>query len=143
MIIVNRKPFSHRQNRVNQDKVIYYVTEMVNWNVLSRPNSFKPPTDVLETDEKVIIRVEIAGISVDNLSIIYDQHQLSIQGIRQDLMPKRAFHQMEVHYGEFSTEIDIPVSINPNQITADYRDGFLIIELPKLTPTQTPVEDDK
>ena len=50
---------------------------------------------------------------------------------------------MEVHYGEFSTEIDIPWSIDPNQITADYHDGFLIIELPKLTPTQIPIEDEK
>jgi len=143
MIIVNRKPFRYRQNQVNQEKVIYYVTGMVNWNTLSHPSLFRPPTDVLETDEKMIIRIEIAGISDEKFSINFDQHVLSIRGIRQDSLSKRAFHQMEIQYGEFSTDIEINIPIDSDLISAEYRDGFLIIEMPKFRPTTIPVDDDK
>ena len=141
MIIVNRKPFRDRQNQVNQDKVIYYASGMVNWNILSHPNSFRPPTDVIETDDKLIIRVEVAGINSENFSINFDQHVISIRGIRQDSLSKRAFHQMEIRFGEFSVEIELPLPVQSDLVEATYLDGFLRLVLPKAFPKQIHIEE--
>lgn len=142
MIIINRKPSLFNKKPGISENSIYYVTGMFNWNILSHPNIFHPPTDVLETDDKLIVRIEIAGLESDNFSINFDQHILSIDGNRRDLLSKRAFHQMEVPFGEFSSVIEINIPIFLDGIIAEYLDGFLTIEMPKLKPTTIPVEDE-
>lgn len=142
MMIVNPKSFGYRKHQVNQEKEIYFVSGMVNWNAQMRPNFFHPPTDIIETDTKLIIRVEIAGLSNDNFSIHFEPPVLSIQGIRQDPLTKRTFHQMEIQYGEFSSDIEINIPIDTENITAEYQDGILIIEMPKRQPTQIIIESE-
>jgi HSP20 family molecular chaperone IbpA len=49
-------------------------------------------------------------------------------------MPARvraAYHQLEVHYGEFRTDITLPWAIDEDSIVARYADGFLYVELPR------------
>jgi HSP20 family molecular chaperone IbpA len=43
---------------------------------------------------------------------------------------------MEIPFGEFSTEVEIPVPINVEEVQAEYRDGFLLVNLPKAKPKE-------
>jgi HSP20 family protein len=65
-----------------------------------------------------------------------EQNHLVISGIRQDTPETRAFHRMEIHFGEFSTEIEIPSPIDVEKVTAEYQQGFLRVTLPKAQPRQ-------
>jgi HSP20 family protein len=56
---------------------------------------------------------------------------LTVRGSRQDIPERRAFHQMEIHFGEFSIELELPNYIETDQVQAVYSDGFLRIHLPK------------
>jgi HSP20 family protein len=131
MIIVNLKPAGFRSTQLSQDRPAYFVSGMVNWHITGKPNVWHPLTDVYETDEKMVVRVEIAGMQEGDFSINFDHHILSIGGVRQEISEKRAFHQMEIFFGEFSSEIEILIPVDAANITADYQDGFLIIKLPK------------
>ena len=92
-----------------------------------------------ETVENIVIRVEIAGMREQDFSVALEDRTLTIRGIRTDPTERRAFHQMEIPFGEFSTEVELPVPIIPEGVEAIYRDGFLQITLPKAHPQQIQV----
>jgi HSP20 family protein len=134
MIIVNLKPSGYRSNPLPQDPAVFYVSGIANWHITGKPHVWHPPTDVYETEEKIVIRVEIAGMRDGNFSVNFDHHILSISGSRTEVPEKRAFNQMEIFFGEFSSEIEIPIAIDGDNIQAEYEDGFLRVFLPKATP---------
>lgn len=103
------------------------------------PHAWSPPTDVYETEESIIVRVEVAGMRDDDFSIELNVRVLSIRGHRQDPAERRAFHQMEIPFGEFHLELMLPSQIEPGQIEATYTQGFLRINLPKAQPRQIPI----
>ena len=103
----------------------------VYWRIAMRPHTWRPPTDMYETEEAIIVRVEIAGIREQDISIALEDRILTIHGIRPDTSERRAFHQMEIPYGEFNTEVELPAPVLSEGVEATYRDGFLQINLPK------------
>jgi HSP20 family protein len=142
MIVVNLKPAGFKSSQHPQDRASYYVSGLVNWHITGKPNVWHPPTDVYETDEKIVIRVEIAGMREGEVSVNFDHHLLSINGSRPEVSEKRAFHQMEIFFGEFSTDIEIPVAIDTDHIQAEYQDGFLRVFLPKASPKKIQIKED-
>ena len=76
------------------------------------------------------------------VSVNFDHHLLSINGSRPEVSEKRAFHQMEIFFGEFSTDIEIPVAIDTDHIQAEYQDGFLRVFLPKASPNKIQIKED-
>ncbi len=142
MIIVNLKPANLRTNTILPDHNTYYVSGIVNWHMMGRPTIWRPPTDVIETDQCIVVRVEIAGMRDGQVAVNFDQHILSINGTRSDNLEKRAFHQMEIHYGEFLTEVEVFVPIDTESITAEYQDGFLRVFLPKQTAKSINITQD-
>jgi len=104
--------------------------------IVSRSHPWRPPTDVFETENAIVVRVEIAGMRVSDFTISLVERSLLIKGIRQDVNERRAYYQMEIPYGEFSTEFELPYPIIVEEVEAVYRDGFLRIVLPKARPHQ-------
>lgn len=116
-------------------------TRISGWRLLRRTHAWRPPTDVLETDEAYVVVVEVAGMRGADFSVTYNQRVLSIQGIRADASPRKAYHQMEIAYGEFASEVRIPVPIEASEIEATYNDGFLRVILPKAQSKEVPIGD--
>ncbi len=109
---------------------------VITWRVsVRRPHTWHPPTDLYETEEKFIIRVEIAGMNKEEFCVSLDNNNLTISGVRPDMPLKRSFQQMEILFGDFKTSVELPSPVDPDQVTAEYRDGFLNIHLPKTHPT--------
>jgi HSP20 family protein len=136
MIIVSLKPGQLRQNQGNSGRTNSFISSIVNWHPTPNPNVWRPPTDVFESEDKITVRVEIAGMNGEDISVNFDQGYLTIHGIRTEVSERRAFHQMEIPFGEFMTEIAIPTPINMDKIEATYQDGFLKIMLLKAIPRQ-------
>ncbi|WP_376788883.1 Hsp20/alpha crystallin family protein [Thermoflexus sp.] len=97
-------------------------------------NAWRPPTDVYETDEAVVVRVEIAGLRPEDVMVALHDRWLVISGYRHDPTPKVAYHQLEIHYGEFHVEVYLPWALDADAAQATYRDGFLMVTLPKKPP---------
>ncbi|KPK94963.1 MAG: hypothetical protein AMJ88_02170 [Anaerolineae bacterium SM23_ 63] len=116
-------------------------TRISGWRLVRRTHAWRPPTDVLETDEAYVVIVEVAGMRGADISVTYNQRVLSIQGMRTDMSPRKAYHQMEIAYGEFASEIRIPVPIETSEIEATYNDGFLRVILPKAQSKEVPISD--
>lgn len=101
---------------------------------------WRPPTDVYETVEAVTIRVEIAGMVESGFAIIVDDNLLSIRGARTDIVERRAYHQMEIRFGEFIVEVPLPCPVEVENAQAIYQNGFLKVELPKVRATHVAIE---
>lgn len=101
------------------------------WALWAHSQAWQPPTDVYETDEAVVVQVEIAGMRETDFKIVVQDRLLIITGQRSDPRPKVAYHQLEVRYGEFRCEVYLHWIVDEADITATYNDGFLEIRLPK------------
>ncbi|MFN3309813.1 MAG: Hsp20/alpha crystallin family protein [Anaerolineales bacterium] len=109
------------------------------WYLTVRPHVWRPPTDVFETDDALIVRLEVAGMREDDFTILLDGKYLTVQGSRIDTPERRAYHQMEIRFGEFISEIELPFAIDAEKIEAVYQAGFLRIKLPKKAPQHIPI----
>jgi HSP20 family protein len=117
-------------------------TEPSRWRIISRPHAWRPPTDVYETEDAFIILVEVAGMRESDFTVTLVERALTVRGIRQDSSERRAYHQMEIPFGEFTTEVELPGTVVSDKVEANYHDGFLHITLPKLQPKHIHVEGE-
>ncbi len=114
------------------------ILHAVSWQV--RSNVWSPPTDEYETEEAYVIRVEIAGMREEDFEVLLENDILLISGSRSDFPDRRAYQQMEIRFGKFETSVSIPRPVDVDQARAEYKDGFLTVVLPKVTPNQIKVE---
>ncbi len=106
------------------------ILHAVSWQV--RSNAWSPPTDEYETEEAYVVRMEIAGMHEDDFEVSLENNTLLISGSRLDDLPeRRAYQQMEIRFGKFSSAISLPGPVNSEQAHAEYKDGFLVVVLPK------------
>jgi HSP20 family protein len=105
------------------------------WKTRHGAHIWRPPTDVLEHEDAYVVMVEVAGMRGGEFSVNLENRVLWIRGTRNDPTVSKAYHQMEIAYGEFETAVGIPAPVNAGRIEAVYADGFLRVTLPKLKPT--------
>lgn len=119
------------------------------------PEKFwEPLVDVYETKDALKVRVELAGVKPEDihLELAGDGSALIVRGLRRDeeleAGGRTMFHQMEVYLGPFERTVPLPPRLNLDRdaIQADFRDGFLVVTLPKIpvpahpTTTRIPVK---
>jgi HSP20 family protein len=114
------------------------VIHATGWQV--RSTVWNPPTDVYETDENLVIKVEVAGMRDEDIEVAVEKNMLLISGSRPDQNERRAYHQMEIMFGRFEIAIQLQVLINVDNAFAEYKDGLLTILFPKVPIHQNEVE---
>ena len=114
------------------------------WMVVRQSHLWRPPTDVFEFADQLIVQVEVAGMRDGTFHVALHDRRLQISGSRPRMEHEHApqqFHRMEIGYGEFRVEVTLPWPVNRDQATAVYRDGFLYVELPRARNQQLYVVD--
>lgn len=95
-------------------------------------SSWNPPVDVLEETDRILVKVEVPGVSEKDLRVTFEDGLLSVSGERQfERKDDRNYHRIERAYGSFTRTFSMPRSVDASQITANYRNGVLEIEIPK------------
>jgi HSP20 family protein len=95
-----------------------------------------PLMDVIENAEEYIVRIEAPGIHKENLDINLVGEALTITG-KREMTPEvegEAYLLRERVYGKFARTIRLPVPVAEKKVTAEYRDGVLVVHLPKAEP---------
>ena len=114
------------------------IFHAVSWQV--RSSGWSPPTDVYETEEKFVVRVEVAGMKDADFEVAIENKVLMISGNRSEINERRAYHQMEIRFGKLEIAVEIPVPVEIEKSIAEYKDGFLMVQLPKARPQNIEVE---
>ncbi|MCS6909059.1 MAG: Hsp20/alpha crystallin family protein [Anaerolineales bacterium] len=130
-----------RQSRPSDDPSLVEVlftgaySTGTGWLASRRSHAWRPPTDIYETETAIVVQVELAGMRRENISIELQDRRLMIAGIRpHDRSVPRSYHQIEINFGEFRVDVELPTAVATAEIQAEYEDGFLRITLPKLQP---------
>ncbi len=94
---------------------------------------WKPPTDVFETKDKIIIKMSLPGVNPKDIGIEFNGDVVTICGFRRWDHSQRvvAYHQMEIRNGYFKRAIRLNIPFDPDGAAADYKEGFLKLEVPK------------
>jgi len=116
------------------------IYQAITWHVRASASTWTPPTDVYETDENFMVRMEIAGMQEDDFVVAVENNVLMISVHRNDLNERRAYHQMEIRFGKFEIAVEIPMPVEIDKAVAEYKNGFLMIRLPKLHSKDIKVE---
>jgi HSP20 family protein len=95
---------------------------------------FTPPMDIYETEDDLVVVMEIAGMKGDDFHVVFEKDVLSISGWRVEPSSpsKTRLYQMEIDYGKFQRTIQIPFPLKSDEFKATYRQGFLVVTVPKL-----------
>jgi HSP20 family protein len=109
------------------------------WTSARQRNAWRPPTDVYETRNAMVVKVEIAGMREQDFEVWLDGRHLTIRGARHDPSDKLGYQQMEIQYGAFETDVHLPKAVDEDKIEASYRNGFLVVRLPKTQSRKVPI----
>jgi HSP20 family protein len=133
---------SHRSSKGSGAFPVHLADELeVYFNEVAhgRPVGFvgspkwKPPTDVYETAEDIVVHMDVAGVQPEDFTVEYAEGVLTIAGERPPRHEgKPHYHAMEVQVGPFERRLRLPVSVDPTSLRATYDNGFLEVRLTKL-----------
>jgi HSP20 family protein len=90
--------------------------------------------DMYQTDEELVIQSPIAGIKSEDLNLYLEGDVLFIEGERKKPTEEKGdYFLQECYWGRFSRKIVLPVEINPDKISATFKDGILTIRIQKVS----------
>lgn len=99
--------------------------------------AWQPNIDVYETVNNLVVKIAVCGLDPNKIELTLsdDDLFLNVKGYRieENFEEKTKFHQMEIYYGPFERDIDLPndVSIDRENICAQYQNGILQVVLGK------------
>lgn len=94
---------------------------------------WKPPVNIIETNENLIILLDASGVKLEDVSIKVDSDYLIINGKREDpfFSENCNYYAMEIDFGQFERIIRFPVDVEIEKLSVTNENGFLKIVLPK------------
>lgn len=106
-----------------------YGTELV-----ASANSLSyPKVNIRDDGEKYRVDVIAPGLEADSVKVTAQQNRLEFSGeIRSEkVTEEEKYHRTERSVGKFQRSFRLPTDVAVDDITAEYRDGVLKIDVPK------------
>jgi len=130
MAIVRWDPF--RELTALQSEVNRLFSRVGSGDVAER-QSWTPSIDVIETDDSIKLKAELAGMDPQDISIEVQDNVLTVSGERrfQEEVKEDKYYRIERRYGSFSRSLALPQTVNENGIEAKYENGLLEVVVPK------------
>lgn len=103
-----------------------------------QPEEGQLTVDVYQTEEDIMIKSTIAGVTADDIDISITNEMVSIKGNRKpdEKIKQNNFYYQELYWGPFSRSIILPEEIDSDNAKASMKNGILTIKLPKLARTR-------
>jgi HSP20 family protein len=95
--------------------------------------SWMPSLDVIETKDAIKLKVEVAGMDPDDISLEVEDNVLTISGERrfEEQVEEDKYYRIERRYGSFTRSVALPQNVNSEAIEAGYENGVLEVTVPK------------
>ena len=92
-----------------------------------------PATDIYETKEEYVFKLELPGISKDDVKVELEGDKLRITGDREEEkeVEKENYHRVERVCGSFARSFQLPKNANGEKVSANMKDGILELRIPK------------
>jgi HSP20 family protein len=99
----------------------------------SGPRRWYPAMDLVEGEEHFVLRVDLPGLSEDDVKIEVEKDTLVVSGERKETHEQRreGFYRLERSMGAFSRSLTLPEGIDADQVSASFDRGVLEVRIPK------------
>ena len=99
---------------------------------------WRPPVDIYETTEGSILKVELAGVEKEDVSVEVKDNVLTLSGERllDPEVKDEQYYRKERTFGKFQRSFTLQESVKPDQVKASFKNGVLTIVVPRPTKEQ-------
>jgi len=94
---------------------------------------WSPLTDISENKDEYLLKMDLPGVTKNDLKLSYENGELKISGERkQEKEDKESkYHRIERTYGKYFRSFTLPKQIHAENIKAEFKDGQLTVTIPK------------
>jgi HSP20 family molecular chaperone IbpA len=97
--------------------------------------TFRPPADIYETKDALIVVLELPGVDAEGLNVTLDKRVLTVNGRSRVTAPTGfTLTAAEYRVGDYERSFTLAESIDTDKIAAALNDGILRLTLPKAGP---------
>jgi HSP20 family protein len=95
--------------------------------------AWAPPCNAYEDEHGFHVEVAVPGLSRQDMELVFEDGVLTIKGERKSdgLENNQRYFAHEIGWGAFSRSFRLPTYIDPEKVSASYKDGILTMALPK------------
>lgn len=135
MAIIKWEPYGQvdtlqeRINRLFEDAFPRYGESGDNLSLCA----WRPVVDIFETEEGLIVMAELPGVNKEDVSVEVKENVLTLKGERKadDLTPHNRYYRRERCFGTFQRSFSLEYQVNPEKISAQFKDGILKVSIAK------------
>ena len=94
---------------------------------------WSPQVDMYEEGNDLVVKAELPGVAREDIDVSLENGDLVIKGERRNEAEVREenYYRMERSFGSFYRRLPMPEGVQPDQISATFKDGVLEIRTPK------------
>ncbi|ACA98659.1 MULTISPECIES: Hsp20/alpha crystallin family protein [Cyanophyceae] len=133
MSLVHFSPFSELETVQTQMNRI--LDELAGWQGEGR-SPWRPSIELLNGDAELTLKAALPGIAADDIDIQLTRESVRLSGeykYEEEKEDEGCYHS-EFRYGKFDRTIALPVAVDHENATAEFKDGILTLKLPKVVP---------
>ncbi|MGE5246961.1 MAG: Hsp20/alpha crystallin family protein [Verrucomicrobiota bacterium] len=97
------------------------------------PGAWAPAVDIFETENEIVLEVELPGVARDQVHVEVDDGVLHLRGERkfEKDVKEENYHRIERAYGTFQRSFTLPDSVDPEKVSAELKSGILEVRIGK------------
>jgi HSP20 family protein len=105
---------------------------------------WQPEVDIIEDKDNFAVKLDIPGLEKEDIKVSVHENVLKVSGERkaEKEVEGKNYHRIERSSGAFSRSFSLPTAVDGQKIKANYKNGVLAIELPKVEeqkPKEIPI----
>ena len=126
---IKEKIYEMRGKAIDTERIINEITE----NVLDYTITQKPLTDIIETNEALIIRTDLPGLKKDDLKFDIGEDRVYIKAKfpEENKAEQISYIQKERNHGTIIKSIPLPSNIKPEEASGYFTNSILTVRIPK------------
>jgi HSP20 family protein len=110
----------------------------------TRDNSeaaWMPAVELVDAGDNFVLKAQLPGIDPKDVDVQVTREAISISGERhyENTDEKSGYARSEFRYGKFHRVLTLPAHIQNDSVQAEYKDGILMLTLPKVAEARNKV----
>jgi len=100
---------------------------------LSGMTRWAPSVDMYETDDEIVVKADVPGMSKEDLEVTVTEEAITISGETQaeEEVKGENYMRRERRYGKFTRRLPLPAAVHLDEAKAKFTDGILEVRVPK------------
>ena len=93
---------------------------------------WQPAVDIYRSANGWILKVDLAGVRMEDIHVHLARRSVSISGVRRDWMLEDSscrHYSMEISYSRFQRTVELPEEIQNAKVAVEYRHGILFVRI--------------